>query len=291
MIKINDDLIKDLSLKKVVLFIGSGVSSSATLEEKDRFKGWGDFLSAAAQDREEPLRKQIKDLISARDYLLACELLQESYAESWEMKVSEEYGRAASPSKLHKSIISLKQRILITTNFDKLLEDAWSESLANGERHYKVISGINNDSFKVLKDHDTAYLIKIHGSIDDFSKIVFSRSQYIKLAFGNDNYSSFIESLLLNYTFHFIGFSMDDPAILSIMEMYALKYPNSRPHYIFTSDSNHENINKIHRALRKLIVLPYSDENNHAELPLIIDKMAQDAEVKKKEFIASLLVK
>ncbi|MBU9828440.1 SIR2 family protein [Rahnella sp. FC061912-K] len=291
MAKINDDLIKDLAMKKVVLFLGSGVSSSVDLDEKDRFKGWNDFLIDAAQDREEPLKSQVNELITSRDYLLACELLQSNYAESWEKKVSDEYGRAASPSDLHKALISLKQRIVITTNFDKLIEDAWSNSLSNGERHFKVLAGINNDSFKVLKDHDTSYIIKIHGSIDDFSKVVFSRSQYIKLAFGNDSYTSFIDSLLLNYTFLYVGFSMDDPAILGIMEMYALRYSNARPHYIFTPKGVPENIQKIHRELRKLIVIPYSSENKHSELTELIKQMSLDAEVKKKEYIANFMSK
>lgn len=291
MAKINDDLIKDLALRKVVLFLGSGVSSSVDLAEKDRFKGWAEFLKDAANDIEEPLKTQINELINSRDYLLACELLQESYAENWEGKVSEEYGRAAAPSDLHKSLISLKQRIVITTNFDKLIEDAWSDSLKNGERHFKVLSGINNDSFKILKDHETSYILKIHGSIDDFSKLIFSRSQYIRLAFGNDNYSSFIDSLLLNYTFLYVGFSMDDPAILALMEMYALRYPNARPHYIFTPNGLHENITKIHRELRKLIVIPYSTEDQHAELPRLISKMSQDAEARKREYIASMMSK
>lgn len=139
-----------------------------------------------------------------------------------------------------------------------------------GERHFKILAGLNNDVFKVLKDHDASYVIEIHGSIVDFSKVVFSRTQYIKLSFGNDSYSSFIESLLLNYTFLYVGFSMDDPAILSLTEMYALRYSNARPHYILTPDNLPENILKVNRDLRKLIVIPYSPDNKHAELPVII---------------------
>ncbi|WP_227646137.1 SIR2 family protein, partial [Klebsiella pneumoniae] len=88
--------------------------------------------------------------------------------------------------------------------------------------------------------------------------MVFSRSQYIRLAFGNENYSLFLDSLLLNYTFLFVGFSMDDPAITSLMELYAYRYPRSRPHYIITSSNIPQNIREIHRRLRKLIVIPYN---------------------------------
>ncbi|WP_350313749.1 SIR2 family protein [Dickeya fangzhongdai] len=175
----NEDLINDLSQQKVVLFLGSGVSSSVNLDAVNRFKGWPDFLEDAAKDRNNTLKRQIKNLLKAKDYLLACELLQADYGDTWEIKVTEEYGRAAQPSVLHKALISLRQRIILTTNFDKLVESAWASSLADGERHFKVISKVDNDIFKVLKEHDTSYIIKIHGSIDDVSNIVFSRSQYI----------------------------------------------------------------------------------------------------------------
>lgn len=287
----NDDLISDLAQQKVVLFLGAGVSSSVNLEMKNRFKGWPSFLEGAAEDRCVALKRQIKNLLKSKDYLLACELLQADYGESWERKVTEEYGRAAQPSSLHNSLISLRQRIILTTNFDKLIESAWSSSLVDGERHFKVISKVDNDIFKVLKEHDSSYIIKIHGSIDDVSNIVFSRSQYIRLAFGNENYSSFLDSLLLNYTFLFVGFSMDDPAITSLMELYAYRYPKSRPHYIFTENTIPENIKSIHRRLRKLIVIPYSAKNNHAELPILINDMAKKADIKTKENIAALLAK
>lgn len=287
----NEDLINDLAQQKVVLFLGAGVSSSVNLDAKSRFKGWPLFLDDAAADRSASLKKQIKNLLKSKDYLLACELLQADYGESWERKVTEEYGRAAQPSTLHKALISLRQRIILTTNFDKLIESAWSASLIDGERHFKVISKVDNDIFKVLKEHDSSYIIKIHGSIDDVSNIVFSRSQYIRLAFGNENYSSFLDSLLLNYTFLFVGFSMDDPAITSLMELYAYRYPKSRPHYIITANTIPDNIKEIHRRLRKLIVIPYNQKDNHAELPSLIKDMAEKAEIKTKENIAALLAK
>ena len=72
----NEDLINDLAQQKVVLFLGAGVSSSVNLDADNRFKGWPTFLEDASNDREPSLKKQIKKLLSSKDYLLACELLQ-----------------------------------------------------------------------------------------------------------------------------------------------------------------------------------------------------------------------
>lgn len=285
----NEDLIRDLARQRVVLFLGAGVSSSAEIGGDHAFKGWPDFLSSAALSRPEPLKTQVNKLICARDYLLACELLQVDYGDAWGDIVTEEYGRAATPSHLHEKLISLGQRIIITTNFDKLIESAWTASIKPGDRYFKTITRVDSSIFKILKDHDTPYVIKIHGSIDDTSSLVFSRSEYIRHAFGNENYSLFIDSLLLNYTFLYVGFSMDDPAILSLMELYALRYPGARPHYIVSGDDVPENIREIHKKLRKLIAIPYSKAGNHAELPLVIERLSLAVKDKRREFVANEL--
>jgi len=287
----NQDLIGDLARQKVVLFLGAGVSSSVSIDEGSRFKTWPDFLSSAAENRTDPLRGQISELLEKKDYLLACELLQSDYGENWGEIVTSEYGRAAKPSTLHHALISLKQRVILTTNFDKLIETAWGTSIPDGERHYKLVSTVDNNIFRILRDHETPYIIKIHGSIDDTDNIVFSRSQYIRLAFGNEHYSLFLDSLLLNYTFLFVGFSMDDPAITSLMELYTLRYPGARPHYIIASNTLPENIRSVHRRLRKLIVIPYDPKNNHAELPALITGMADETEKKRSEIMANAMTK
>src|SRR5262249_6357805 len=132
---------------------------------------------------------------------------------------------------------------------------------------------IDENVFKSLKDHSRKYIIKIHGTVDNPNALVFSRSEYIRSAFGNLRYTEFLESLLLNYTFLFIGFSMDDPAITSLMEMYALRFPTARPHYIFSAGPIAENVMEINKRLRKLVHIVYNSADDHAELTLKIREL------------------
>ncbi|MBR8032438.1 SIR2 family protein [Burkholderia vietnamiensis] len=283
----NNDLLRDLAEDKVVLFLGAGVSASSLIDGGPAFKGWPAFLKYAAESRESNLRDQIIGLVDGKDYLLACQILQDDYEDEWQELIMAEYGKAAEPSRLHRSLISLGQRLIVTTNFDKLIETAWSQSIPAGSRAFKVISTIDENVFRCLKDYDTPYLIKIHGSVDNTSSLVFSRSEYIKLAFGNNRYSSFLDAILLNYTFLFIGFSMDDPAISSLMEMYALNYPGARPHYIVTPEGGHENIAEINKKLRKLSMIKYDSSNGHAKLPDLIDDLARAANAKRRDILAT----
>jgi NAD-dependent SIR2 family protein deacetylase len=200
----NNDLLRDLAEDRVVLFVGAGVSASAEIAGDSAFKGWPAFLEVAAQQCEADLRHQVHSLIVAKDYLLACQLLQDLHADGWQDLVTAEYGKAAEPSRLHRSLMSLNQRIVITTNFDKLIEAAWTQHVKSGSRNFKVISTIDSNVFRILKDLEAPYLIKIRGSVDKASSLVFSRSEYIRMAFGNQNYATFLDSILLNYTILFV---------------------------------------------------------------------------------------
>ncbi len=250
----NSDLVDDLARQKVVLFLGSGVSSSAITASGTRIKGWDAFLRDISSRVAQPLNTQITEILEKKDYLLAAELLKRDLQDDWEFLLTSEFGQNAQPSRLHESLINLNQRLIFTTNFDKLIESCWGSKIGQSSHLPTIMSGINGNTFRILRDHSGKYLIKLHGCIDSPESIIFSRSDYIKMAFGNIMYSSFMDVMLLSHTFLFIGFSMDDPAISSIMEMYTLRYPNMRPHYILSPSGTPDNIKNIYLQLRRLKV-------------------------------------
>ena len=119
--------------------------------------------------------------------------------------------------------------------------------------------------------------------------MIFSKSDYARRAFSSWIYNEYLESLLLTHTFLFIGFSMNDPAITSIIELYAQKYPKLRPHYIFQADPVDDMLSDVARSLRKLFVIKYDPRENHSELPKMLRDLQFAARVKQKEMFASLL--
>jgi hypothetical protein len=285
----NADLVEDLARQKVVLFLGAGLSASATTRAGTRIKGWPAFLTDICQHVPPGLSQQAKDLISRGDLLLACEVLQAALAERWEPLVSAEFGQMAEPSPLHEAIVGLDQRLLLTTNFDKLIEISWEAKIGGSTHLPKLITSIDPSIFNILKDHSRKFIVKIHGTVDNPETMIFSRSEYVRLAFGNLNYSTFLEVLLLNYTFLFIGFSMNDPAIISLMEMYALRYPKARPHYIFAPAGQERNIIEINKRLRKLQAIEYDPSDNHGKLPEVVGALSGRMNKKRREIFASAI--
>jgi NAD-dependent SIR2 family protein deacetylase len=177
----NADLIDDLARQRVVLFLGAGVSASATTRSGGKIKGWEAFLIEMNGNAPAGIRSQVSRLLKQKDFLLACEILQTALADTWEREVVQEFGQAAEPSPLHEAIVALDQRIIVTTNFDKLLEMSWQSKIGFSTHFPQVITSIDANIFNLLKDHSGKYLIKLHGTIDDVTSLVFSRSEYIRM--------------------------------------------------------------------------------------------------------------
>ncbi len=285
----NGDLVKDIARQKVALFLGSGVSSSAVTAAGGRIKSWDDFLKYLCGKVNEPLKTQVLGLIEKKDYLLSCEILQGELSDAWDDLINAEFGQIAEPSELHRAIIDLDQRIIVTTNFDKLVEACWFSKIGKDLHYPKIITKIDSNVFNIFRDTEGRYLIKLHGSVDDTNSLIFSKSEYITRAFGNSNYSTFFENLLLNFTVLFVGFSMDDPAIASLMEMYAFKYSKSRPHYMLSGSITEDNIIEINKRLRKLQIIRYDASGDHAQLPRIIGELASEGRKTRKELAAAAI--
>lgn len=282
---LNADLINDLAKQRAVLFLGSGVSASASTNAGRRIKQWEPFLRDCAQMvGDSDARTLATKLIDDKDFLMACEILRRRLDERWAELLHDEFGQIAAPSALHHALVALDQRIFVTTNFDKLLESAFDQS--GSTHHPQVITRLGADAFKMLRD-DRRYLVKLHGSIDDPESFIFTKAEYIERAFENVLYGDFIRTLLATHTFVFVGFSMSDPAIASLVEQYAYRYPGGRPHYILQSGPLSVDIVETNKRLRKLYAIEYDPANNHAELVDLVNALVDGMKSRRAELAAT----
>lgn len=272
--QVNADLIDDLAKQRVVLFLGSGVSASAVTKAGARIRQWGAFLEYCANSLPDMRAKDlVAKLLGSQDYLLACEVLRRGLPDAWSDLLHEEFGQIADPSPLHKALVGLDQRIMVTTNFDKLIESAIEQGSST---HYpKIINRLSADAFKMLRD-DGRYLVKMHGSIDDPETFIFTKSEYIAKAFENWIYGEFLRTLLATHTVLFVGFSMSDPAVSALVEQYAFRFPNGRPHYILQSSPIDHELIDINKSLRKLYAIEYDPQDDHAQLVEVINFMRSE---------------
>lgn len=196
---INPDLINDLAERRTVIFVGAGVSAGVTTRSGGRLKVWDAFLKENAEKlTDRAIKKQAHELIKNADYLMACELISRGMGDkAWEAALTAEYNQRAQPSALQKLIMQLKQRIILTTNFDLFLEKAWDEVNSDSTHNPKILKRLDSNALHAFRDSDE-YIIKIHGSIDDLGSMIFTKKEYSDKAYGNWAYSKFIETILFN---------------------------------------------------------------------------------------------
>jgi SIR2-like domain len=284
----NTDLVDDIAQRRFVLFVGAGVSRWAKPAEGGAYKDWSGFLShACAELPTKRLRGIARKLIEDKDYLLASEIIRRELADGWVRLLQNEFQRAAEVTRLHRALLALRPRIAITTNFDKLLDTAWSSTAT---RYPTVVTTIDARAFRLFRDDDD-YLIKLHGSIDQADEITFDRSSYRRDAFENRYYTDLLSTLLLTHTFVFVGFSMADPAVSGIVESAAFRFPETRPHYIFQSGSAVRELDELSKTQRKLFVLRYRENNDHVELAEQIEALAARAESRRRELSAEMMAR
>ncbi|WP_421314147.1 SIR2 family protein [Aeromonas veronii] len=285
--RFNSDLIYDFATRKVAIFIGSGVSASAAPHDGKAIRTWGKFLDdIATQYLNADSSEAVKAFINKSDYLMACEIAKKELgSHEWSRIIRAEYSKAADISELQKELLMLDQKIIVTTNFDKLLEENRKIAFPKEIRYPTVLKKIDSVAFKAFRDNE-CYIIKMHGSIDDEDSLIFTKTDYIQKAYGSALYRSFFENLIINYTILFVGFSMEDPVISMIVDDCAFKYSALRPHYIFMPGPVSPYIKDSYRDLKRLFIQEYSPNNNHQELVLQLKELRLQVEEKRREIIA-----
>lgn len=238
MINWSQTLIREIARRRCVLFLGAGVSASAVNSDGNRPLGWEDFLSEASDLLPDADAKAVvKKLIEHKKYLLALQAIaDDADTGDYQSLLERNYNNASfQPSKLHEVIMKLDSQIVITTNFDKIYESYCQGISTEG---FRVISYHSSDLGDALRN-DTRMIVKAHGSIDEPSKMVFTKSEYHKVRNANHEFYQILRAIFLTHTCIFIGCGLEDPDILLTLEDVKITSSSSRPHYALILKDEH----------------------------------------------------
>ncbi|MCD7892382.1 MAG: SIR2 family protein [Erysipelotrichaceae bacterium] len=210
-----------LKHEKLVIFVGAGVSKNSNVPT------WGQIVRKYAQKL-----NYTKDVLSTDDYLKIPQYFY-SYDQSKHHKeyyniLNEAFNQDFKPNILNDLIASFNAQHIITTNYDHLLDNY----------NYEVIK---NDS-DLLKATSSHYLIKMHGDIDDITQIIFKEDDYLSYSQTHSLMELFIKSLLIDHTFLFVGYSLNDYNLKTFLNWidYLGRQNNVKEHmhshYLITTD-------------------------------------------------------
>lgn len=191
---------KSIKENSLILFVGAGISANSNLPT------WGELIQSLKKELNLPEERTDSPLRIAQYYY-------DTFGKNQYTKKIEEifFKRGLSkPNELHKLIEKIAPKHIITTNYDSLLESQFESGLLR----YNVVA----EDKDIPYTSSERYLIKMHG---DFSKknIVLKEEDYLDYPLNFPMISTLIQSLIMNHTLLFVGYSLSDSTFNSIFRM------------------------------------------------------------------------
>lgn len=223
----------------LIPFFGAGLSAAANMPM------WGDLLQAYF----EPSDAFNSDEDLDQDFLTKAELAaQRVGANRIQSRLREECARHTIPTASHLMLATLRSPIMITTNYDWLLEEAWQ--IVNPRVELDVaVNDTDLSNFQNWQSYsyggDRALLLKIHGCAKRGSEqLVLTRADYRYHYRTNDQFFRNVAEIFANRHIVFLGFSHRDPEVARLVDDSIYEYeqalkqairtgsalPTNRPH-------------------------------------------------------------
>lgn len=218
------------------VFAGSGISYDSD------FPLWSDLI--------DEIKKSLKTKES--DYLKIAELFYIQFKENkYYEKLSEYFPQNSFANMLHKKIVSLNVKNIITTNWDELFEKAIYE---------------NGEFFDIIKDDkDISYstgfskLVKMHGSIDT-KNIVFKESDYLNYSLNFPLVENYVKSIFSTDTTLLVGYSLNDVNVKQIISWVNFHSKSIKPIYFLKVNSEFDYLEFEYYKSKNIFIL-YWNEN------------------------------
>ncbi len=190
-------LIKAHNEENLTLFIGAGISR-CVIDSKAML--WSEAVA----------RMQEKLNIQENDPLRLAQLFYQQFPEEYNEFVHSMIDSTAQPSAVHMMIAQLHPKIIITTNWDCLIE----KSVVNSLLFYDIITCDE----ELLLSKSPYKIIKMHG---DFARnderFVFKEDDYLNYSQNYPLIETFIKNVLITSNILFLGYSYSDINIKMIM--------------------------------------------------------------------------
>jgi hypothetical protein len=195
----------------VLPIIGSGLSLPA-------LPSWGALLRqiiARAMGREH--RAELDELLQTGRYLDVADALEvDPGAQVISQVIAETYQRPrAAPAPIYDLVAALPVTHVATTNYDPWLKDALARRLRTAPR---VFTPEDRGAFTNIRPDAPPLVLMLHGDADTPDTCVLSQRAFRRLTHGAPAYRSGLAALASQRTLLFLGHSLTDPDLVTVLE-------------------------------------------------------------------------
>ena len=206
MTKIPQPLITDIAEGRCLPFIGAGFSLNADMPPDLHMPDWEQLTAKLAESVE--VAKEDTPPITAQKY-------EKLYGRVQLIETIRGllHPHEAKPGKAHQAFVRLPFTTIYTTNFDLLLEDAYTEE----KRPFRSLVGNSQMSFHA--GQVAANIIKMHGDLRHEEHIVVTQADYQRYLKKYPMIATHLSAQLITQTPLFIGYSLSDTDFKSIFNV------------------------------------------------------------------------
>jgi hypothetical protein len=263
-----DHLVQCVAERNYLCVVGSGLSATCSNDLGNSPPSWFALVEglATALLSVKSQRAAIGRLLKAGDYLGAAELLLyyvdqigggrvDLHNQLADM-VEGPAGHRYEPGPWHNELLRLDPRILVTTNYDRLLE-----------RVTKSAYGLHEPgSTKVDVDlrSGAPVLLKIHGSVDKKEDMILCQSDFARLRRDAGHMFDILQALVQTRTCLFLGYSLQDPDIQLVMANVMGARGLAPAHFMLTPRANAPQRKRIFEYAYGVALVEYR-KGDHAD--------------------------
>jgi len=251
---LEEELKRLIAGNKVIPFVGAGVSKEIKYKTgENAFVNWKELLEILnTKVSEEPTKNYIKHCIDTKkiDYLQIADMIENELSEhDFNKELKEIFNIDLSlidekTLELAKTIWELNSKLIITTNYDKILNYSCSDINKN---YWDIEAPF--EQAKLLRDGvENPTIWHIHGHIDNVDNIILTSKKYNELYTTNSEnskYKSALETLrhiISSKSLLFIGFSLDDEFVVNqLNRTIDIFGGNSHEHYVLCKQGSKPN--------------------------------------------------
>jgi len=276
-----ENLVRDIARRRCVIVAGSGVSSQAVGDGGAKPPTWKTFLRNCNNNCPDGPHKNITTAIEECNLLAACEWLQKKFDDRWTEQLRNAFSAPRfAPAEVHKDIARLDSRIVFSLNFEDILDRAMQDVYSGT----CVTKRYFDDGVSEFLRGTDRYLVKVHGSLDETDKIIFTQRQYAEARVKSAAFYNAFDSALMTHTFLFLGTGHQDPDINLVLENQNFTYNQQHPHYFLAAQGMHSDQKESLRTNRNLQVIEYDAvDDDYSGFPPAIAELVTKVETARQE--------
>ncbi len=202
---------------RLVIFIGSGVSFNSGIpqwkglvQELARQLSYYKCKKCEYRKSYEKCQQYRECNINGEEFLKIPQFYYNVHPKKYFNLIKTVLDIEVEPNDLNRIIMEIKPKHIITTNYDRLIEKT-------NHSNRLIYKNIYRDE-DLLDMYSNNYIIKMHGDIKDLKNIVLKENDYLSYSQNHILMETKIKSLLLDHTFIFVGYSLNDYNLKLIMK-------------------------------------------------------------------------